>query len=292
MKIAAWVVLALGMVGCDRAGEEAPVLKPKNPERARTDAAREARAAEAMPRAAEAKSATCPAVVVAIKKSGVWIRDPNMQGVIAPCAGGELDRAAVQLRLCSTASGLPPSCTAIEVAAEPGVPYREIIDVMDVAIAAGFPDVGLTDPSGLSLQFRDPPDPGDAVSALCGAPAPVCPPRPAATGTQPPAASPTAPPVLPLPADRSAIEGAVVIAVPADGSVLVGGKQVATPREAKAGERIEPLYRALSAAAPAGAARTAVLQVDRTVDARVVNRVITTAQAAGYQQLMFAVSSK
>ncbi len=195
----AWFSLVLlGLVACDRADQKAPVIEPKNPERARTDAAPTPQAREATPRAAEAKSATCPAVVVAIKKSGVWIRDPNMQGVIAPCAG-ELDRAAVQLRLCSTASGLPPSCTAIEVAAEPGVPYRQIIDVMDAAIAAGFPDVGLTDPAGLSLQFRDPPDPGDAVPARCGAPAPVCPPRPAATDTRPPPAEPTTRPVLPMP---------------------------------------------------------------------------------------------
>ena len=286
MRRTAWVFLALGLVSCDRADQKAPVLEPKNPERARTDAAPEPREAEATPGA-------CPAVVVAVRKSGVWIRDPSLQGVIAPC-GGEIDRSAVQLRLCSMASSLPPSCTAIEVAAETGIPYRHLIEVMDAAIAAGFPDVGISDPAGLSLQFREPADPGDAVSARCGAPPPACPPRPAATGAQLPPAQPTVPPVLPLPKDRAGLVDAVVIVVPADGTVLIAGKQVASAREASAGERIEPLYAALRALpAPAsGAARTAVLQVDRDVDAKLLNRVIATAQAAGYQQLLFAVRSK
>jgi len=232
-------------------------------------------------------------VVVAIKKSGVWIRDPNLQSVIGPC-GGEIDRSAVQLRLCSMAGSLPPSCNAIELAAEPGVPYRQIIEVMHDAIAAGFPEVGLTDPAGLSLQFRDPADPGDAVPARCGVPAPACPPRPAATGTGLPAAVPAVPPVRPVLGNRTDLAEAAVIAVPPSGSVLLGDKEVASGREIGVGERIEPLYAALKALpAPAsGTPRIAVLQVDRSVDAKLVNKVIATARAAGYQQIALAVSSK
>ena len=38
--------------------------------------------------------------------------------------------------------------------------------------------------------------------------------------------------------------------------------------------------------------RAVILQVDRDTDARVVNRVIATAKAAGYDNVMFAVRNK
>ena len=268
--------VALAVVACDRAEQKPPVVEPKSAAPPVTDAAPE-------PRAAETQAATCPPLVVVVRKESVWIRDADKQGVIAAC-GGEIDRAAVQLRLCTVASSLPSHCTAIEVAADTGVAYRQLIDVMDAAITAGFPDVAVTDPPSLSLQLREPADPSDAVTAGCGAPVAPCPPRPA--GGAAPAAS------GPLLGDRTGVEDAVVITVPADGSVLVNGKSVASAREAKTGDRIEPLHRALRDRAALGANRAAILQVDRSVDSRLLNRIIATAKAAGYDQLMFAVKRK
>lgn len=42
----------------------------------------------------------------------------------------------------------------IEVAAEDGVKYQDVISSMDAAIAKGFPDIGFVDPNSLSVRFK------------------------------------------------------------------------------------------------------------------------------------------
>jgi hypothetical protein len=42
--------------------------------------------------------------------------------------------------------------TDLEIAAEDKVPYQDIIHAMDIAVKVGFPDVGISDPAGLSAR--------------------------------------------------------------------------------------------------------------------------------------------
>lgn len=278
MSRAAWTVLLIGLVACERSGGDGgapaqPVPQVKNP----ADAAPVGTPAVAAP-------SGCPPLAVAVKQDGVWIRDQNGQSVIAPCKG-EIDRAALGLRLCSLASAAPPGCTAVEVAADEGVKYQQLITVMDAAISVGLKDVGLVELGALSLPLRDPPDPTDKVPPGCAKEMPLCPPRPAATAPSAPAGGPPSPPA-------GGLADAIVIAVPADGSVQVNGKKVASARQAGTGERIEPLHQSLRAQATSDRSRPVVLQVDRSIDARLVNRIIATARAAGFDNVLFAVRNK
>ncbi len=53
--------------------------------------------------------------------------------------------------------GLPPFADRadIEIAADDDVQYQTIISAMDMAIIAGFNDVGLVDPASLSVRFTE-----------------------------------------------------------------------------------------------------------------------------------------
>ena len=53
--------------------------------------------------------------------------------------------------------GLPPFAqrTDIEIAADDDVQYQTIISAMDMAIIAGFDDIGLVDPASLSVRFTE-----------------------------------------------------------------------------------------------------------------------------------------
>jgi biopolymer transport protein ExbD len=270
MSRAAWLLLLGGLVACERDGggggaaEQPVAIRPKNAPAAAT--------ADAAP------ASGCPPLVVLVKPDGIWLRDASTQSVVAPC-GSEIDSAALGGRLCAMAKAAPPGCTAVEVAAEPGVEYQQLIAVMDAAMAVGLRDVGLTDPGGLSLPLRDPAGPGDRVAPACGDPVPGCPAAP------PGGASATAP-------AGGLLADAVVVVVPTDGSVTINGKQVATAAEAKAGDRIERLYEELHAKRDPAGASPIVLQVDRSIDARLVNRIVVTCQAAGYTNILFAVRNK
>ena len=43
----------------------------------------------------------------------------------------------------------------IEIAADDEVKYQTIITAMDMAIGAGFDDIGLVDPASLSVRFTE-----------------------------------------------------------------------------------------------------------------------------------------
>ena len=76
---------------------------------------------------------------------------------IARRADGSYDFAELEQRLrAHKGSALFRDTTAIEVAAagspETPVRYQTLISAMDIAVKAGFKDVGITDPSGLSAR--------------------------------------------------------------------------------------------------------------------------------------------
>lgn len=271
MSRVAWLLLLSGLVACERdsggGGAQDPqaAIRPKN---APADAA-----------PAPTQASGCPPLVVLVKPDGIWLRDASTQSVVASC-GGEIDSAALGARLCALAKSAPPGCAAVEVAAESGVKYQQLIAVMDAAMAVGLRDVGLTEPAALSLPLRDS-RPSDRVAPACGDPVPSC-------SVDPPGGA-TA--TVPAPAGGP-LTDAIVVVVPTDGSVTINGKQVATAAEAKAGDRIEPLYKELRAKMDPAGPRALVLQVDRSIDARLVNRIVVTSQAAGYHNILFAVRNK
>ena len=276
-----WLSLLLAFAACERgggAGERAATPPANAPAPAAASAPADAGPVE---RASVATPAACPPLVVAVKPDAVWVRDQNSQSVVASC-GGEIDRAALALRLCTLASAAPPHCTAVEVAADKGVQYQQMITVMDLAIQVGLPDVSVTDPGSASLPLRDPPDPTDKVAPQCDKQLSPCPPRPAAGAS---AGTPAS--VAPPPAGD--VTNAIVIAVPADGSISIAGKKVASAREVGAGARIEPLYKHLRAESNPDGARAVILQVDRTIHAGVITRIIDTAKTAGFSNFAFAV---
>lgn len=276
-----WFVSLVMVIGCQRADERpapAPAPAADPAAAARRDAGAAAAAVAVTPSAVPggaAPASACPSLVVALRPGGVWIGDDKSRSVAAPCAG-DIDRAAVKERLCALAGSVPAGCDAIQVAADPGVPYRQVVDLMDLAMSVGFTKIAFTDPGSLAVPLREPADPRDKIAARCGAELPSCPARASGAGGG---------------AAGAAGLADAVIAVRADGSVLVGGEVVASAAQASAGDRIEPLFQALRAKSLAGGwkERTAVLQGDRAVDARVIHRVIGTARAAGYTNVLFAV---
>jgi biopolymer transport protein ExbD len=268
-------LLACEKSGDDRAEPTQPVLRPKNP-----PPPTETVTADAAPTG-------CPTLVVAVKPDGVWIRNAKSQAVVPLCVG-EIDRAALAARLCALTGAWPPDCTAVEVAADTGVKYQQVINVMEAAMMVGLTDVGMVEMAALSLPLQLPPDPSDRVAPQCTQEVAGCPVRRAASRPR----DPLPVPPVGVPSAPGTVADAIVIVIPADGSITVNGKKLATARQASAGERIEPLYKELEAAANPDGSRAVILQVDRDTDARVVNRVIATAKAAGYDNVLFAVRNK
>src|SRR5687768_4205018 len=132
MSRVAWMCVLACLLACEKSSDGAerkqPILQPKNPPPATATVT------------ADAAPTGCPTLVVAVKPDGVWIRDAKDQAVVAAC-DGEIDHAALAERLCALASAAPPGCTAVEVAADAGVKYQQLITVMDAAIAVGLSDV-------------------------------------------------------------------------------------------------------------------------------------------------------
>ena len=69
-------------------------------------------------------------------------------------AGDNYDWENVANTLNEFKTGMFATREDIEVAAEDGVQYQDIISAMDWAIAKGFKDVGYVDPASLSVKFK------------------------------------------------------------------------------------------------------------------------------------------
>jgi biopolymer transport protein ExbD len=69
-------------------------------------------------------------------------------------AGENHDWENVATTLAEFKSGVFVAREDIEIAAEDGVQYQDIISAMDWAIAKGFKDVGYVDPASLSVKFK------------------------------------------------------------------------------------------------------------------------------------------
>lgn len=70
-------------------------------------------------------------------------------------AGDEWDYAGLEQVLTEyKAQAIFTTRSDIEIAAEDGVPYQQIISTMDKAIGKGFQDIGFVDPNSLSVRFK------------------------------------------------------------------------------------------------------------------------------------------
>jgi len=145
-----------------------------------------------------------------------------------------------------------PDCSALTLKTGDGVRYQTAIDAMDAAVKVGFVDTGLDG----SID-----------------PSPPLPPRAAAA---PAKDSPT-----------GLAQAPVVVITKTD--VTVGGTPVATVAALASGNaRIEPLVAAL-ADKPGN---LVILQADASTDGHVINRIVGTLRAAGFDNVLFAVKNK
>ena len=219
------------------------------------------------------RDTTCD-LAIRIDKTGVWIGAAPDVRCFSARAAGAVDTAWLEGELRALRAARHPDCgSSLELAADPDVQYQDVVTVMDVAIKVGFYDVGLSSPAELSITFAAGP-----------APAPRCP--------MPPRAAPA--PVQPRPARslllpaRDRLQHAPIIIVTKT-AISLGGKELLSVAAAAAGDGLIP---GLTAALGTSTDGLVILQADQSIDARVINRIVTTAKAAGFDNLLFAVKKQ
>jgi biopolymer transport protein ExbD len=210
----------------------------------------------------------CPALSLAIGRDGIWVGDGTRNRFAATCPGGKPDLAAVTTELCArTAAGV--TCDGAEIAAAAGTPYQSIIDLMDATLGAGAPDIGIVDPAQLSVKFPARAARSERLPAGCGQALARC-------------GNATAGLPDPHPQPRSDLTGVPVLAVTATGALTLDGKKLA----------IDDLPRALRALPPPTSPAqkgTLILQADRTIDSKLIQRIMTATQSAGFSNVLFAI---
>jgi biopolymer transport protein ExbD len=101
-----------------------------------------------------------PKLSVLVESDGIWVgvsRVDDFQHVPNTAAGYDWPALEAALRV-QKASAFFDKTVALELAAESSkehpVAYQQLVAAMDVAIKAGFTDVGITDPTQLSARPR------------------------------------------------------------------------------------------------------------------------------------------
>ncbi len=302
-----WLVVAFAVAaaaGCDK---DAPSRQTTEP---------------ATPVALETPAATRPApdapVVVSVQVTPAGIQVGTTAGTdvqrIAPCEDGQHDSFALGDAL-KTLRERPAlrGRQDIEIGAARGVSYESVVYVMDAAIGAGFADVGLVPPADLSVTFASDGG-GEPVASRCPMPAaPVPGDAPAPAPSKPSGDSPLRKvPVIVITPDEVKLGDATVATV-ADVAAFAGEvfepiRQALEKRPAELSELDEKrcacgpgtFYDEDTGACAAGQAPPAtmclrgvvILQADRTTDAAVLNKVMKSAHAANYTNVMFAVNRR
>lgn len=174
MKLA-WVVLFACACGSkDPASQRAP------------SAPTPARAPAAPERVASSSGNVSCAISMLSTTDGVWL-GTNAGACRAPRVDGAHDLAWANAELEQLRASYADCVTEVELHADGGT-YQDVVSLMDVAVKAGFPDIGLAERSELRFAL------GDARAAThCTQPTPPA----AATPKTPSPASPTRPPLSP-----------------------------------------------------------------------------------------------
>ncbi|HEY5945718.1 MAG TPA: hypothetical protein VIV40_09515, partial [Kofleriaceae bacterium] len=220
-------------------------------------------------------------------KTGTWLatgRDDKSR-CFAPRKGNALDSAWLEAQL-RKVKAIECSPSAAELASNDDVPYREVIETMDTAVKTGFIDVGLASPADLTVPLAT----ATPKGALTECPASVIAIEAKAPAGQPAAAADQPPPAHSGP---DTLAKAPVLIVTRDKIELHLGDAttaIATLAEARTQPgKLDKLTKALPASKGGG---MLILQADESTPTTVINRVITTAKAAGYDNIMFAVKNR
>jgi biopolymer transport protein ExbD len=220
----------------------------------------------------------CGSVSIYVDDHGTWIasgRDDKSR-CFAPRKGAELDHAWLEAQLRKLKTN-PCGPTAAELAASDSVRYQEVIATMDIAVKTGFVDVGLSTADKLAVPL---------ASASTKGAASDCPPSliPYTDEDRAAMAQPR-----PEPARGSnGLAQAPVLVITKD-KLTFNSKDVMTVAEAAKGSgKIEALIKML----PPTRDGMLILQADQDTPTTVINRVVITAKAGGYDNLLFAVKNK
>lgn len=238
-------------------------------------------------------------VSIYITKDGTWLatgRDDKARCFAprkpaAPSATGELDADWLELQLRKLkATDCPPS--SAELASAPDVAYRDVIATMDVSIKAGVPDVGLSEPDKLSVPL--------ATANPKGAPS-DCPPAVLHLADNAPGdhSSPTRDHAMPPDNQgppstntKDALASAPVLVITKDALSLSAGSTKTELGSIADASKGTGNFVALTKALPPTKNGLLILQADASTPIAVINRVVSTAKAAGYTNVMFAVKKK
>lgn len=213
----------------------------------------------------------CDTVSLQIDAAGVWLGAAPSVRCFGPRKGPAVDWAWLGAELARLRAAIDPkTCpSAVEIAGTEAS-FDELVQAMDAATRAGFPEVSLASPGALAMTFT-----GASTATSCTA-APTLGPR-----TVSAAAS----------AVRSSVKTRVSPSTPvvviSTSEILVNRQPVATIADARTGDG--PLAAVATAIGTAKSGRTLILQAARSVPATIVNRVVQTARQAGFDEVIFAV---
>jgi biopolymer transport protein ExbD len=218
---------------------------------------------------AEGKARPACALSLEIVPRGLWLGTGPNQRCFAARESGELDSYWLETELAQ--AKLAACALSLEIAGTRGVVYQDLIHAMDIAQKVGIPDPGLSQPGELAVSFAGA-DPGTAKRRC-----------------KPPVTKAAAQPVRNEPARREHLAGALVVIVTSQ-ELTVAGRRVASVADVLAGSGV---VKPLAAALPANPDHLpAVLQADAVTDMAVINRIVQTAQHAGYNDVLFVVKSR
>jgi biopolymer transport protein ExbD len=231
-----------------------------------------------------AKCTTAPEVSIAIHvvARGVWLGASTGARCFVPRKDAALDPAALDTELQTLVGSLPIDCSRdVSIAGDPGVSYQDVITAIDHAMKAGLADVALSDPKHLAIHFDDSAA-REQKAPHCTAPA--SPAKPAPAASKAPASTLAPPPAKP---DLAA---APIVTISRT-ELALDGKKVADVKTIAHGKgKVAALVTALRARA-SGDQHAVILDADASTDAGLVNRVIASAQQAGFDDVLFAVKT-
>jgi biopolymer transport protein ExbD len=252
---------------------------------------------------------TASILAAQVTPQGVWLGlGPRIRCFIAR-KDGALDAGALETELRRLRGD---DRSAIEISAIRGVPYQDLVGVMDISIKVGLIDAGVAPAKDLGTTFDHRAAARRSAPARCAAPpaprpVPAAPPAPAPKEpalqqlTRPPSPDELErrrqiferPITLPPPSKPDLSKVPVVIVTKTE--ITVAGRALAAvPDVARGSGVIQPLLDALDEAARGGNASDGpvIVQADGEVDAVVILRIAVTATRAGYDNVLFAVKNR
>jgi biopolymer transport protein ExbD len=227
------------------------------------------------PRERDARPAdNCGSVALYLGDKGIWLATGTDEKArcYAPHKAGALDHQWLEAQLGATKTA--DCAPAVELAAAATRSYQDVVEAMDTAVKVGLPNVGLSSIDELPVPLATADTKGAAKKCPAGA---IAGKAAAADAPKPP------------PGDaRDTLSSAPVIVITRD-DIMLGAESIAKVADAKSGTgELAPLRKAL----PVPKTRLVILQADQSTPAGVIDRVVKTAKAAGYDNLMFAVKNR